>query len=56
MPDRLPVDLLDISVVIDLDRIPAGALPIQVGVSVVTMAELAAGPTAATHEAERARR
>jgi predicted nucleic acid-binding protein len=56
VPDRLERALLDTSVVIDLDRISAGALPVQVAVSAVTMAELAAGPAAATDEAERARR
>lgn len=56
MPDRLPRGLLDTSVVIDLDRIPAHALSIQVAVSAVTMAELAAGPSAATDDTERARR
>jgi predicted nucleic acid-binding protein len=54
--DRLLRGLLDTSVVIDLDRIPADALPTQVAVSAVTMAELAAGPSAATDNAERARR
>lgn len=56
VPDRLPRALLDTSVVIDLDHIPADALPIRVAVSAVTMAELAAGPAAATDETERARR
>jgi predicted nucleic acid-binding protein len=56
VPDRLPRALLDTSVVLDLDHISADALPIQVAVSAVTMAELAAGPTAATDETERARR
>ena len=56
MPDRLPRGLLDTSVVIDLDRIPVNALPVEVAVSAITMAELAAGPAAATSEAERARR
>jgi predicted nucleic acid-binding protein len=56
VPDRLERGLLDTSVVIDLDRIRADALPVQVAVSAVTMAELAAGPAAATDEAERARR
>jgi predicted nucleic acid-binding protein len=56
VPDRRPQGLLDTSVVIDLDRIPAHALPIQVAVSAVTMAELAAGPSAATDDTERARR
>lgn len=56
MPDRLERALLDTSVVIDLDRIPAESLPVQMAVSAVTMAELAAGPAAASDEAERARR
>lgn len=42
--------------VIDLDGIAADALPVQVAVSAVTMAELAAGPAAAADESERARR
>ena len=56
MPDRLERALLDTSVVIALDHIPADALPAQVAVSAVTMAELAAGPAAATDETERALR
>jgi predicted nucleic acid-binding protein len=56
MPDRLERALLDTSVIIDLDRIPPEALPVQMAVSAVTMAELAAGPAAAMDEAERARR
>jgi predicted nucleic acid-binding protein len=43
-------------VIIDLDRITAEALPEQVAVSAVSMAELAAGPVAASDPAERARR
>ena len=54
VPERLPRGLLDTSVIIDLDRIPAGSLPLEVAVSSITMAELAAGPAAAS--AERARR
>lgn len=56
MPDRLERALLDTSVVIDLDRIPVDALPVQMAVSAVTMAELAAGPAATAVQAERARR
>ena len=67
MVERLARALLDTSVVIDLDQIPADLLPVQVAVSAVTMAELAARPTAAMaelaarptaamDEAERARR
>src|SRR5580704_18424944 len=48
--------LLDTSVVIDLERIDAAALPLEVAVSAITMAELAAGPAAATDSEERARR
>lgn len=56
MPERLENGLLDTSVVIDLDVLDPNDLPLMVGVSAITMAELAAGP-AATHDlAERARR
>jgi predicted nucleic acid-binding protein len=48
--------LLDTSVVIDLGRIETDALPAEVAVSAVTMAELAAGPHATADPAERARR
>ncbi len=56
MAERLERALLDTSVVIDLDRIPGDALPVQVAICAVTMAELAAGPAAAVDEIERARR
>lgn len=56
MSDRLHQALLDTSVVIDLDSISAEALPERVAISTVTMAELAAGPSAARSPAERARR
>lgn len=42
--------------VIDLDLIEPEELPLTVGVSAITMAELAAGPVASTDAAERARR
>lgn len=48
--------LLDTSVLIDLDTIDAGALPVEVAVSAVSMAELAAGPHAAADADERGRR
>ena len=48
--------LIDTSVVIDLERIEAGALPLEIAISAITLAELAAGPHAATDSAERARR
>jgi predicted nucleic acid-binding protein len=48
--------ILDTSVVIDLDHIEASQLPVEVAVSAITMAELAAGPHATTDPEERARR
>lgn len=48
--------LLDTSVVIDLERLDPSNLPIAVAVSAVTMAELAAGPHAASDADERGRR
>jgi len=48
--------LLDTSVVIDLETIEATQLPVEVAVSAITMAELAAGPHAATDADERGRR
>jgi predicted nucleic acid-binding protein len=53
---RHPRGLIDTSVVIDLDRINPGELPGEVALSAVTLAELAAGPHAASDPAERARR
>ena len=48
--------LLDTSVVIDLDQLDPSELPVEVAVSAVTMAELAAGPHAASDADERGRR
>ena len=48
--------LVDTSVVIDLDQIDAAQLPIELAISALTMAELAAGPHAAGDPGERARR
>ena len=48
--------LVDTSVLIELERIPASALPEQLAVSAVTLAELAAGPHATGDPAERALR
>lgn len=48
--------LIDTSVVIDLDLIEPADLPLELAVSAITMAELAAGPHATTDPAERARR
>ncbi len=48
--------IIDTSVVIDLEGTHPRALPIEVAVSAVTLAELAAGPHATADPAERARR
>lgn len=48
--------LLDTSVLIDLEEIDDGGLPVAVAVSAVTMAELAAGPHATSDPDERGRR
>lgn len=48
--------LLDTSVLLDLEEIDASCLPIEVAVSAITMAELSAGPHAATDADERGRR
>jgi predicted nucleic acid-binding protein len=57
MPDQRPArGILDTSVVIDLERIEPSQLPIEVAVSAITMAELAAGPHATADPDERARR
>lgn len=57
MPDpRLGRGLIDTSVVIDLDKLDPDRLPLELAVSAITMAELAAGPHAASNAHERARR
>jgi hypothetical protein len=57
VPDQRPArGILDTSVVIDLERIEPSQLPVEVAVSAITMAELAAGPHATTDPEERARR
>jgi hypothetical protein len=48
--------LIDTSVVIDLELMESSDLPVELAVSAVTMAELAAGPHATADPAERARR
>ena len=53
---RLPRGILDTSVVIDLDQIVPAALPRELAVTSITMAELAAGPHATEDAVERARR
>jgi predicted nucleic acid-binding protein len=52
-PDR---GLIDTSVVIDLHRVDAQTLPVELAVSAITLAELAAGPHASADSEERARR
>lgn len=54
--ERVPRGVLDTSVVIDLERIDPLKLPLEVAVTAITMAELAAGPHATSDPAERARR
>ena len=48
--------VLDTSVVIDLEQFRPDELPVELAVTALTMAELAAGPAAATSGDERARR
>lgn len=48
--------LLDTSVVIDHDIVDPASLPDESAIAAVTLAELAAGPHAATNDGERARR
>ena len=57
MPERRhPRGLVDTSVVIEIEHIPADVLPNEIAVSAITLAELAAGPHATADRAERARR
>jgi hypothetical protein len=53
---EVPRGLLDTSVVVDHDLIAVGALPEETAIAAVTLAELAAGPHAASSDDERARR
>lgn len=56
-PARQPTQgLLDTSVVIDHDVVDAQSLPDEVGISAVSLAELAAGPHTTDDPRERARR
>lgn len=48
--------VIDTSVVIDLERIDPSRLPVELAVSSLTTAELAAGPHATNDAEERARR
>lgn len=53
---RHPRGLIDTSVLVDLGALEPGLLPAELGISAVTLAELAAGPHATNDPAERARR
>jgi predicted nucleic acid-binding protein len=53
---RRPRGLIDTSVVIDFPDIDAERLPVEMAISAMTLAELAAGPHATTDPAERAKR
>jgi len=58
VPDaqRAQRGVIDTSVVIDLEQLESGQLPLELAVSAITMAELAAGPHATYDADERARR
>lgn len=56
MPDQPTRGLLDSSVVIELGRIDPAALPDELAISSLTLAELAAGPHATEDPEERAAR
>jgi predicted nucleic acid-binding protein len=58
VPEQRTADrgLIDTSVVIGLEQIAAGALPGELTIASITLAELAAGPHATDDPAERARR
>ncbi|MFL5955802.1 MAG: PIN domain-containing protein [Gaiellaceae bacterium] len=53
---RRPRGLADTGVIVDLERIDPAELPVEVAISAVTLAELAAGPHVNTDPEERARR
>lgn len=56
MPDRPQRGLLDTSLIIGLERVDPDALPEQVAIAAITLAELAAGPHATPDISEAARR
>ena len=57
MPEgRRERGLIDTSVIIDLPDIDPSSLPLQMAMSAISLAELAAGPHATTDVTERARR
>ena len=56
LPDARRPRGLDTSVVVELEQIEVTSLPIEVAISPITMAELAAGPHATSDSEKRARR
>ena len=58
VPDdqRRPRGVLDTSVIIDFEEIDTSDLPIEVAITAITLAELAAGPAATMDSVERGRR
>ena len=55
-PAPVAQGLLDTSVIIAIEQLPAGSLPLEPAIAAVTLAELAAGPHATDDPEERARR
>jgi predicted nucleic acid-binding protein len=55
-PERPDRGIIDTSVVIDLDQLDPSVLPLEVAISAITLAELAAGPHATKDPEERSRR
>ena len=53
---RHPRGILDTSVIIDLEMLDPRVLPVEVAISAISLAELAAGPHATHDPDERARR
>lgn len=53
---RRPRGVIDTSVLIDVEQVDPASLPLESAISTVTLAELAAGPHAATDPDERSRR
>ena len=56
MSDRLDRGLLDTSVVVGMDLLDPAQLPREVAISVISLVELCAGPSATNDASERARR
>lgn len=57
MPDsRAERGVVDTSIIVDLEQIDPRHLPVELAISTVTLAELAAGPHATADDVERARR